>query len=166
MCSFKTKSLLLFLFPFILTNAQEKQEVTLNWIHSGGPRQITNMPSTVWLNDGTYVWYDNRKSSDERTLEKVDPIKQTRTPLLNQKEAIKSLQKSLGETAPSSLNLPEIFSQDGQIAIYLFDDDIFLLDIPNSRFSRITNTKVEEEAVTLSPDSKKLGYVRNNNLFI
>jgi dipeptidyl-peptidase-4 len=50
--------------------------------------------------------------------------------------------------------------------VYLFGDDVFLLDLPTSTFTRVTNTPAEEKDAHFSPDGRVLAYVRDNDLYV
>ena len=50
--------------------------------------------------------------------------------------------------------------------LYLFEDDIYLLDIQNQNYRRITDTGSEEKAARFSPDGKKISFVRDNDIYV
>jgi len=145
---------------------QEKQKITIEWIHSGGPSRILALPSHVWLNDGTAIIYDNRKPMAERNFEKLNPKTGKRVPMLDMQKARKSLEKVMSGKTPLTIRWPEAFDNSGQLALYLIQGDIFLLNIPESRFRRVTETEEIEKSVRFSPDGKKLSFVRSNDLYV
>ena len=49
--------------------------------------------------------------------------------------------------------------------MYIFNGDIFILDIKTSSFRQITNSIQEEKSARFSPDGQHIAYVRENNLF-
>jgi dipeptidyl-peptidase-4 len=160
-----------FLFAWIIFGsfsfAQEKPKLTVEWLYSEEGRSVGRLPSFVWLNDGTALIYDPLEPIEKRTIEKFDPKTGMKSPAVDAKKALASLKSLLGkEEGPKSLPWPLAFSVSGKLAVYIFKDDIYLLNLASSQFLRVTNTKAEEKCVNLSPDEKKLAFVRDNNLFV
>ncbi len=147
--------------------AQEKPKLTVEWLYSEEGKNVARLPSFVWLNDGTAFIYDPIEPVEKRTILKFDPKTGVQNPAVDAKKALASLNSLLGKEAiPKSLPWPLAFSALGKLAVYIFKDDIYLLDLASSRFLRVTNTKAEEKCVNFSPDEKKLAFVRDNNLFV
>ena len=167
------KSFLLYLviyFLFInlssLLFAQEKQKLTLEWIHSSKPREFTALPSYFWLNNGKLILFDSRKPVNERSFKVFDPRSGKTTDLLDTKKALKSLNNLVGESYISSIRWPAAFDKNGKRAFYLIQGDIFVLDITNSQFHQITESQESETSVNFSPDGQKIAFVRSNDLFV
>ena len=156
--------LMLCFFSFLF--AQEKQKITLEWLHSSKPRQYTALPAHVWLNNGKLILFDNRKPAIGRSFELFDPKKEKTSNLLDLDKALNSLHKLRGENSPSSIGWPSAFDQSGQKAFYLFRGDIFVLNINNAQFYQITKTQEAETSVKFSPDGQKIAFVRSNDLFV
>ncbi len=157
---------LFFLIPIFIF-AQEKDQLTIEWIYSKERREVTALPTFAWLKDGTLILFDNSKPDSVRTFEKLNPKTGKRAVILNRKEALSSAKELLGEAdALKSLSFPEEFDGTGQKAVYLFKDDIFLLDLKTARFEQITKTAAEEKSVHFSPDGAMLAFVRENDLYI
>jgi len=161
-----TLSLSLFLiFSYVIGAGNEK--ITVQWIYSEEGQQATALPQFFWLNDGTFLYYDAGIPEAERTLEKIDPRIGNRTAVVDQNEALTSLTNILIEKdLPKSLAWPNTIENSGKKSIYLFDGDIFLLDLQESRFTRITRTEDEERSVRFSPDGTKLAFIRANDLYV
>jgi dipeptidyl-peptidase-4 len=51
------------------------------------------------------------------------------------------------------------------MAVFLLNGDLYLLDFASSRFERITQTEGEEVSATVSPDGRRLAYVRGNDIY-
>jgi len=151
-------------FSFLF--AQDKQKITLEWIHSNQPGQYTRLPSHFWLNNSKLILFDNRKPVDERIFELFDPKTGKTSNLLDIKNALTSLKGLVGENAPSSIRWPSAFDPSGQRAFYLIQGDIFVLELSKSKFVQITNTEENEKSANFSPDGKKIAFVRSNDLFI
>jgi dipeptidyl-peptidase 4 len=146
--------------------AQDKQKITLEWIHSNKPREFTALPSYFWLNNGKLILFDSRKPINERTFELFDPKSGKTTKLLDSEKALNSLQKLVGERTVSSIRWPSAFDESGQKAFYIIQGDIFVLDINNSEFVQITTTEETEKSANFSPDGQKIAFVRSNDLFV
>ncbi len=159
---------LLVFFAFSLTqlNAQEKKELTVEWIYSKERRQVTDMPDYFWLEDGTAILYDSQKPQKERTLEKFYPETGKRETIVDTDAALDGLNLELGGDTISYLKFPKELTKDGKYVLYQFDRDLFLLEIKKSKFIRVTETKEKEKAARFSPDGEKLAFVRANDLYV
>ncbi len=155
------------LFTAYLSFAQEKEQITIEWIYSDKSRELTAVPRFVWLNDNTALLYDVRKPQAERTFEILTPGTTKRESILDMKKALASLNSFFDEDEnKENLSWPTAFDGAGKRAFYLFNDDIYLLDLAESKFHRITETEEKEKSVNFSPDGKKLAFVRANNLYV
>lgn len=148
--------------------AQEKREITPEWIYSDEAEMISAVHQFTWLADNTAILFDKRKPSAERQFMKFDPENPDKTsPLLDHEKAVASLQAHIGKAdSTSSLKWPDFFDQNGKRAIYIYSNDIFLLDIAASEFVRVTETEANEKSARFSPDGSKLAFVRENNLYV
>lgn len=158
-------TILLILFTLQLP-AQEKKKVTIEWRYSPEAQSITQLPNIQWLDNGMAMVYDTKKPFDQRTLELFDPNTLTLIPALDMKKAHESLKQILGDKSPSMIPPPNIYNKNGDKAIYTFGGDIFLLDLSNTSFVQVTNTKENEKNINLSPDGNKIAFVRNNNIYV
>ena len=159
-------SLLLFLNVSILL-AQDQKQITVEWIFSDESGELTALPRFFWLKDNTAILYDERKPEDLRSFEFFDPKSLERKPVLDMKKGLASLRTFLGEEDTTRvIPWPEVFDSDGKRAVYIFKDDIFILDLNKAEFQRVTETEVEEKSVKFSPDGEMLAYVRENNLYV
>jgi dipeptidyl-peptidase-4 len=139
---------------------------TNEWVYGEAGAHVADVPKMEWLNDGSAILYDIRLPKAQRTFEKLVPSTGQRQPLLKMADALASLNQ-LGVTdEKESLDWPEAFDASGQRAIYVFKDDIFLLDLPSARFTRVTSTSDEEKDAQFSPDGKQISFVRNNDLYV
>ena len=172
--SVRSVSVLALLLTLLAAAAAQQQPLTLQWIYSPAGQAVARVPSHVWLPDNTAMVYDTRRPAAQRSFERLDPANGTRTTVLDVPKAVASL-KTLGPNLleRETLEWPKSFSRDGQKAIYVLKDDIFVLDLPTATFTRLTNTpegekveKPEEEVAEFSPDGRMVAYVRNNNLYV
>jgi dipeptidyl-peptidase-4 len=156
---------ILLLSPCVL--AQDKEEITVEWIYSNKSVEISSLPSFTWLNDGTALLYDNRKPPKDRTFEILDPASGNRTPALDKEKSLSSFKALTEKTFPQRLLFqPTAVDLNGKRTAYLYQGDVFLLELSSSQFFRVTETEGREKSLDFSPDGKKLAYVRNNNIFI
>lgn len=155
------------LFTTHLSFAQEKEQITIEWIYSDKSRELTAVPKFVWLNDNTAILYDVRKPEEERTFEILDPASAKRKSILDMTDAVNSFKSFIGkEDSTFILQWPISFDGDGKRALYLFEDDIYLLNLAESKFHRVTDTEEKEKSANFSPDGKMLAFVRANDLYI
>lgn len=155
------------LFSFSFALVQGKEEITVEWIYSDEGRAVTELPRTIWLSDGTVLLYDTGKPEGERPFEKLDPRTGRRVPVLDRTKALASLSTVIGkDNSPRDLDWPDSFDRKGQQAVYQIDGDIFVLDLPKSQFTRITETEEDERPVSFSPDGSMLAFIRENDLYV
>ena len=163
-----TKVILLVTLFSLFTFAHEKEKLSIEWRYSPESVMMTRLPNVQWLNNGSAMMIDLKKTAEERTIELLDPATAVSKPILDMKKAIESLKNFLGEKTPpvvSLPNAPNAFDKNGEKGFYIFGGDIFLLNIKDASFERVTNTKEEEKNVNFSPDGEKLAYVRSNNIY-
>jgi dipeptidyl-peptidase-4 len=165
-CSITILVSILLLNPYLLAQ-DKKEEITVEWIYSNKSGEITAIPSFTWLNDGTVLLYDNRKPPKKRTFEYLDSVSGKRTPALDRDKALSSFKELTEKAFPQRiLSRPLAIDLNGKRTAYLYQEDVYVLELHSSRFLRITDTEEPEKSLNFSPDGKKLAYVRNNNLFV
>ena len=120
------------------------------------------------MNNNTAILFDVRQPKEERTFLKLDPQKPSELKtIVDREKAILSLQTYLGEEDSSKfLMWPIAFNHNGMQALYIYKNDIFILDMENSEFIRITKTETIEKSPRFSPDGSKLAFVRENDLYV
>ncbi len=145
----------------------EKQRITLDWIFGPDGRTAASTPPTAWLDDGTLIMLDTRRPASERTFEILDPATGRRRPAVDRARALASLKSSVQDAGTDSLSWPMAFDGAGRQALYMFNGDIFVLDLVGSSFRRLTSTPaVEETSASFSPNSKRVAYVRSNDMYV
>lgn len=159
--------LIVLLFLFAVLAFAQAPELTTQWIDSEQASDVAKVPKVQWLPDNTAVFYDERAPWAERTFEHFAPGTASKQPLVNMAQAVASL-KQLDPNADvkESLDWPEEFDNTASKAVYLFNDDIFILDLASSSFTRVTATSIEEKAPHFSPDGRQLAFVRDNDLYV
>ena len=160
------RSIFLLLLCSAFLTAQEQTDITVEWIYSDSSAKLTAIPQSAWLQDNTLVLYERRKPAAQRTFEIYNPINGKTTRAVNAAKAVASLNALLTDSEKDHLTWPLAFDPKGTSALYVFDDDIFLLDLKKSAFHRITQTDAEEKCVRFSPNGKLISFVRDNDLFI
>lgn len=146
--------------------AQTKTPITLDWMLSQEPATLTALPMTQWFDDGSLLLYDTRLPMNQRTFEKYHPVKDQKTPWIDNQKAIHALTAVLGDDAPKSLFWPLAFDARGEKALYLIQNDIWVLLLPQSEWLRITHTEEEEKSPRFAPDGNAIAYIRDNNLYV
>lgn len=156
---------ILFFSSFVL--AQDNEEITVEWIHSDKSAEISALPFFTWLNDGSVFLYDNRKAPEDQTFEILDPTSGKRSPALDKEKALSSFKELTGKSLTQSLlSDPLAVDANGKRTAYLFEEDVFVLELHSSRFIRVTGTEESEKCLSFSPDGKKMAYIRHNDLFL
>ena len=137
-----------------------------DWVFGEG-RTVASVPSTQWLRDGSLLLLDSRTPAASRTFEVLDPSTGDRRKVVDAASALSSLNR-LRPKAPALqvLAWPQALDLSGRRGLYIFDGDLFLLDLPGSQFTRLTATAAEEKSPDFSPDGRMLAFVRNNDLFV
>ena len=151
--------LAIFLLAALYPLHAETPNLTTDWIAGPGSR-VADVPPYIWLNDGTAI-------IDDSTFERLDPVTAKRHPILDMSRAVaRSNQSSPGADVHGALPWPIAFNRAGKQALYLFDGDIFLLDLNSSAFSRLTQTAEEEKNPQFSPNGRFVSFVRANNIYV
>ncbi len=149
-----------------LSGQEKKEKVTIDWIYSGGLAEIYNLPEVYWRADGNALLLDPSLPESLQTFEVFDPSSGKRRPAVDREKALQSANAFFAEEAGlESLPWPDSFDRAGTRALYLFDGDIYVLDLPSSRFLRLTDTPEQEKSASFSPDGNRVAFVRNNDLF-
>jgi dipeptidyl-peptidase 4 len=147
--------------------AQQKREITVDWIYSNEAHEATTLPFYAWLGDGTAILYDGRESAANAGFERLNPQTGKRSTVLDAGRALASLRSLVDKgEVPKTLPWPIAFNSSGQLALYIFDGDLYLLDLEKARFQRLMRTEAEEKSASFSPDGRRLAFVRGNDLYV
>ncbi|MFC2134491.1 DPP IV N-terminal domain-containing protein [Bacteroidota bacterium] len=147
------------------TKSSVENDVTVEWMFGDESGRLTALPFTKWLDDGSAILLDTVKPKSQRTFERLNPDTGKRTSYLEMETALNNLRTLYDET-PEILDWPEAISNNGYYALFIFENDLFLLRFSDASFIKITDQEEEESAVTFSPNGTKIGFVRGNNIFI
>ena len=143
----------------------EKRALTLEWIFGSEGRAVASVPVTAWLDDGTLVMLDNSRQPGERTFEKLNPATNERRPIVDAARALADLKRAVEGMNVNTLTWPLAFDGQGTQALYIFNGDVFVLELSNACFKRLTSTPAEETSASFSPNGRRVAYVRANNLY-
>jgi dipeptidyl-peptidase-4 len=147
--------------------AETSHELTVKWIYSDEGENATRMPHVAWTADDALLVLDERTPEAERTLQRVDARTGARRPAIDVAAALGSLAALLGgQERPKTLGWPDAFDGAGSHALYTYSGDLFLLDLAASRFERLTHTPQAESIARLSPDGRKVSFVRDHDLYV
>jgi len=140
--------------------------LTTDWVAGAGSK-VADVPSFAWLEDGSAILDDLRLPASQQTFERLDPVTGRRHPVLDMRQAVASLQSIDPDTGiQDALPWPIAFNRVGKQALYIFNGDIFLLDLDSSAFSRLTQTPAEEKDPEFSPNGKFISFVRANDIYV
>jgi dipeptidyl-peptidase-4 len=145
---------------------QQEHTMTIEWAFGDSAAWVSTPPSSLWLSDGTLLLLNNRKAADTSTSELFDPRTGKRKPAFDVKTALASLRALFPDDTSSSLPWPVSIDVAGKRAVYLLSGDVMLLNVPEARFERATQTPSEEKPVSVSPDGKHIAFVRDYNLYL
>ena len=159
-------SLLLLACCVVNTLAQTgKRALTLEWIFGPEGRAVAGVPPTAWLDDGTLVMLDNRRPSAVQTFEKLNPASGQKQSLVDPVRALADLRRADAGLNVAALSWPLAFDGLARQALYIFNGDVFVLELNSAHFRRLTSTPAEETSASFSPDGRRVAYVRANNLY-
>jgi dipeptidyl-peptidase 4 len=157
----------LWLLAALPAAAQTPRELTVDWVYGDEATEAVKVPKFAWTSSGDVLFLDERKPSAERTIERVGAQTGTRSAAVDARAALSSLRAlSPSGDVPTSLAWPEAIDPAGRTAVYLYGDDLYVLDIAASRFDRLSSTEAKEMLPRLSPDGRKLAFVRGNDLWV
>ena len=147
--------------------AAPRRELSVEWITGPEADQITRLPRYAWIGDGSVLLLDERRPTAERTFERLDPGTGKRVAAVDRAAALTSLAALReGREAPETLTWPISLDRAGTTALYDFDGDLFVLDLPRSTFERLTRTDAREVNARLSPDGRSVAFVRDHDLYV
>ena len=142
-----------------------KRELTPEWIVGPEGRTVASVPATAWLDDGTLVILDDRRPPAQQTFEKLNPATGQRQSLVDPVRAVADLRRAVAGMNINVLPWPLAFDGSGRQALYIFNGDVFVLELESAHFRRLTSTPAEETSASFSPNSRRVAYVRTNDLY-
>ena len=153
--------------------AQQKQ-LTLDDIYSPTTRvnfSGTPAPSITWIDGDHYAW--PRPSGEGRSgvdWMNVAASTGTAASLFDASTAEGALAQAPGIRADEARRLVHSrdlnFNRAHTAATVAVGDDLYFVSFAEGRAARLTSTAGEEQEATFSPDSAKVAFVRDHNLFV
>jgi len=140
-----------------------KRELTVEWVFGSEGRAVASVPTTAWLDDGSLIILDNRRPPAEQTFERLDPATGQRQSVVDPARALADLRRN--GVNVNALPWPLAFDSVRRQALYIFNGDVFVLELNNAHFRRLTSTPAEETSASFSPNGHRVAYVRANNLY-
>jgi len=143
-------------------SADVKKELTTNQILKyGKPRLTKQLPSIIkWLDGSHYLLKKKSKKDKFSKLYSVNAENGIEKLILNYKIFEKNVPKGLYLDYPSSEN------KSGNLKVYSFKSDIYLLNTITAKIEKLTNTKEKENNPTISPDGKFIAYTLKHNFYV
>ncbi|MEQ8765590.1 MAG: S9 family peptidase [Planctomycetota bacterium] len=145
--------------------AQDRLPLDVAWMHSDDVDQLTAVPQVAWSRNGLALILDPRLPDAERTFEWLDAKTGERRPATDAAEALRSLGQQYAGSLPEALTWPADLSSDCRRALYVMGEDLWLLELDDSRFVRLTETDKPEMSARFSPDGEQVAFVRDNDLY-
>jgi dipeptidyl-peptidase-4 len=166
--SFGCRVLRVFILSLFVIPCIAQQPTLMNeWAYSErGGAHVADVSEFQWSNDGSAIVLNTRLPKTQQSFDKLNPVTGTRQPMFKMSDAVASLNQLGISDVNTALEWPDSFNGAGTRALYLFQDDIFVLDLTNAKFTRVTNTPAEEKDPQFSPDGKQIAFVRNNDLYV
>ncbi len=147
--------------------SQQKEKLTIEWMNSPESYRIGALPQWRWMPDGSLLWDDPAKPQAERRLEVMDPRTGKLRPFVDTAAALGSIRSILGEEkAPRRISMPSELDEKGTRGLYTIEGDLFALDLPGSKFLRVTSNPGPEKSPRMSPDGRSAAYVRGSDLYV
>jgi dipeptidyl-peptidase-4 len=147
--------------------SQQKEKLTIEWMNSPESFRIGAMPQWRWLPDGMLLWDDPARPQAERRVEVMDPATGKVRPFVDTAAALGSIRALVpAGKAPQRVAFPSELDAQGTRALYVIEGDIFVLDVPGSTYMRVTSDPGQEKSPRMSPDGRKVAYVRGSDLCV
>ncbi len=155
-----------------LVSAQQKQ-LTIDDIFDPVKRvSFGGTPPRIrWLKDGShYLLTNDAAKKDVPRLQRVDARTGETTAFIDAAKMEAALLALGGITAKDAKQLANRgsyeFNTDDTAIIINFANDLFYYQVGSDKAVRVTNTAEEEVGETFSPNSRMIGFVRNNNMYV
>ena len=147
--------------------AQSPSKITVDWLFSDEAEALLRPSEARWTSDGAVLLLDGSVPDPARTFERIDPESLARRAAVDRAAAFASLRAELGDREmPKALEWPESLDGAGRNAYYVFAGDLYRLRFDTSRFERLTRTDAEESLPRVSPDGRRLAFVRAHDLWL
>ena len=119
----------------------QQEAMTVEWIYSDARAEVEAIPRFQWMDNNQAMWLNMRDSESERTFQWFNPRRRTLRSALVMKKALESLEEQRGKAYDKkSLGWPNSFDKKGEQALYILEEDLYVLALASASFQRLTNT--------------------------
>lgn len=125
-----------------------------------------NTPQYLWLNNGKIMLLDTRTAEKDRNFNLYEPQTGKMTPAMDAGKIRTALKKLSNEIDAQAVLWPDAFEQNGKKSVSILKGDLFLTDLTRSTVTQLTDTEPFESSVSFSPDGNKIGFIRNNDIYV
>ncbi len=140
-------------------------EISVAWAYSDDGEAVGKLPKTYWTSDDAVLLLDERVPAAQRTLERVQASTGERRPAFDRARAMANLRTTLAD-GPETLPWPDSFDRAGRRAAFVIGGRLFVLDLSTSTFVSPSPSKDKVSVARLSPDGRKVAFVRGNDLWV
>ncbi len=145
--------------------AQTPRPLTVDWIYGEEAVAAARIPEFAWTTGDDVLLLDPTKPPAQRTIERIRARDGARSRAVDGAAALASLAVLSPEDTPKALPWPDALNPAGTAAVYVFGDDLYLLDFAASHFTRLAATGGKETLPRFSPDGRMVAFVRDNDLW-
>jgi len=156
---------LLLLTSSALLASPAPRPLTPEWVASEEADSVGRTPRTAWTSRGEVLLLDDLVAAPERTIEIVDGATGARRRAFDARAALESLRAAGAQPAPDALPWPETLDAAGTVGVSAIGGDLFALDLRAGKFDRLTATAARESIPRLSPDGRRVAFVRDHDLW-
>ena len=136
------------------------------WAYSDYGEAVGKGHEDSWTSDDAILLLDERTPASGRNLEQSRPRPASGEPPSTARPPGKASRACSTRPRPRDAPLAGFLRPGGAARLYVLSDDVFLLDLASSRFDRLTRTPEKESVARLSPDGRKVAFVRGNGLWV
>jgi len=152
------------LFVFFTSSSFSQKLLTVEDIFGTSKFASKTLEMIQWTPDNrAFTYFMKDEKTDRLFIKRVDLKTGKKTILIDSKK-VKVLEEPRGEKRFTLNNY--FWSPNGKYILLPSGNDIFLFDIKMKKVRQLTHDKAEERDPRFSPDSKKIAYLKNHNLFV
>ena len=151
----------IFAFPLLA----QRKVLTLETIYEPGTRVYFSgvvQRDFEWIDDRTLFW-PARDAKDAFVEWRAFDVGTGKSRPLYDKAKVQRLLDEIGVTADQS---EAVFDATKTAVLLEAGGDLFIYSIPRGTLTRLTSTSAAEEVASFSPDGQRVGFVRENDLYV
>ncbi len=127
-------------------------------------------PRLVWLDDGRYLWPRTDPKTKKPDWITVDAATGKERPFDGVAQTVTLLSQIEGVDADEARRMahddPKVFARESRTQLFTIESDLYSYTFGAGAIVRLTDTTEEEEEAALSPDGKRVAFVRQNDLYV